>query len=105
MKDKQGGLGLKYVVRQRKGEGGWRKVLGTLLELLNAPLIALVHAWQKHAPLHHDVAQSDVCGHPTQYRIKSSSSPPFSTHPSYNRNPLGHTRPDMLAKFTLSISG
>jgi hypothetical protein len=23
MKDKQGGLGLKYVVRQRKGEGGW----------------------------------------------------------------------------------
>ncbi len=24
--------------------------------------------WQKHAPLHHDVAQSDVCGHPMQYR-------------------------------------
>jgi hypothetical protein len=23
MKDKQGGLGLKYVVRQRKGEAGW----------------------------------------------------------------------------------
>lgn len=21
--------------------------------------------WQKHAPLHHDVAQPDVCGHPT----------------------------------------
>ena len=41
MKDQQGGPGLKYVVRQRYGEGaGWRKILGTLLELVNAPLVA-----------------------------------------------------------------
>jgi len=60
-------------------------------------------SWQKHAPLHHDVAQSDVCGHPTQYRIKNSSSSPLSAHPSCDRNFSRSHWADMSAKLTLSI--
>lgn len=48
---------LKYM-RQRYGEGGWlEKGPGSH---------GACDMWQKHAPLHLDVAQSDVCGHPSR---------------------------------------
>lgn len=57
---------------------GWGEILGTLLGLVNASFVAWCMRYVADAcAFDHDVAHSDVCGHPTQYEIKCSSSSPL----------------------------
>ena len=107
MKGRQGGPSLKYVVRQRYGEGGGsRKILGTLWSSSmhsHCWSHGACETWQKHAPCITMLPNQMCVRPPDAIQNQELIVPPLSAHPSRDRNPLGHTGPDMSAKLTPSI--